>query len=88
MKGLAHMYVWWPGITADIEDTVRGCTECQMNQSTSPAAPLHPWSWPTWPWEGYIWTMLALLKVEYSLTDAHSKWMKLSAHQLLHQKQL
>ena len=50
MKGLARMYVWWPGISKDIEQSVRGCTECQVNQSTPPAAPLHPWSWPTHPW--------------------------------------
>ena len=49
MKGLACIYVWWPGITADIEEVVRGCIVCQMNQST-PAAPPHPWSWPTRPW--------------------------------------
>ena len=50
MKGLARMYVWWPGISKDIEETVRGCTECQTNQSTPQADPLHPWSWPTRPW--------------------------------------
>ncbi len=50
MKSLARMYVWWPGISTDIEVTIRGCTECQVNQATPPAAPLHPWKWPTWPW--------------------------------------
>lgn len=42
MKGLARMHVWWPGITKDIENTVRGCLECQQHQSTPPVAPLHP----------------------------------------------
>ena len=47
MKSLSRMYVWWPGITKDIENTVRNCTACQLHQSTPPVAPLHPWSWPT-----------------------------------------
>ena len=25
MKSLARMYVWWPGLDADVEETVRGC---------------------------------------------------------------
>ena len=50
MKSLLRMYVWWPGITKDIENTVRNCTACQLHQSTPPVAPLHPWSWPTRPW--------------------------------------
>ncbi len=44
------MYVWWPGITKDIEQTVRLYSSCQMHQSTPSVAPLHPWSWPTRPW--------------------------------------
>ena len=44
MKVLARMHVWWPGITDGIEEAIRGCTECKMNQSTPPAAPLHLWS--------------------------------------------
>ena len=78
MKSLSRMYVWWPGISADIEETVRGCTECQVNQATPPAAPLQPWSWPTRPW--------ARLHLDYAgpvqgkmyliLIDAHSKWIE------------
>ena len=78
MKGLSRMYVWWPGITKDIESTVRNCTACQMHQSTPPVAPLHPWSWPTRPW--------ARLHLDYAgpfegkmiliLIDAHSKWIE------------
>ena len=50
MKALSRTYVWWPGITKDIEETVRDCLQCQTHQSTPPVAPLHPWAWPTRPW--------------------------------------
>ena len=50
MKGLSRIYVWWPGIAESIEESVRHCTECQLNQATPSVAPLHPWSWPTRPW--------------------------------------
>ena len=78
MKSLSRMYVWWPGITKDIENTVRNCTACQLHQSTPPVARLHPWSWPTRPW--------ARLHLDYAgpfegkmiliLIDAHSKWVE------------
>ena len=50
MKALAIMYVWWPGLDTDIEESVRLCDECQLNQSNPPLAPLNPWNWPTRPW--------------------------------------
>lgn len=52
VKGLAWMYVWWPGINKNIEfeDAMHHCQECQLHQSSPPAAPLQPWSWPTRPW--------------------------------------
>lgn len=78
MKSLARIYVWWPGITKDTERTVRQCSACQLHQSSPPAAPLHPWSWPTRPW--------ACLHLDYAgpvegkmmliLIDAHSKWIE------------
>ena len=36
MKAISHMYVWWPGISSDIEKSVRQCCECQEMQSTPP----------------------------------------------------
>ena len=78
MKGLSRMYVWWPGITKDIEDTVRDYVECQQNQAAPPVSPLHPWAWPTRPW--------ARLHIDYAgpfeghmlliVVDAHSKWVE------------
>ena len=78
MKGLARMYVWWPGITKDIERAIQQCSACQIHQSAPSVAPLHPWSWPTRPW--------ARLHLDYAgpvqgkmiliLIDAHSKWIE------------
>ena len=74
-KSLARMYVSWPRLDKDIDNLVR---ICQANQPVPPAAPLHPWSWPTRPW--------ARLHVDYAgplyghmflvVIDANSKWIE------------
>ena len=43
MKSLARCYVWWPKIDSYIESTVQSCKNCQLNHSSTPRAPLHPW---------------------------------------------
>ena len=78
MKGLARMYVWWPGMDREIEDLVKSCHECQACQPVPPAAPLHPWKWLTHAW--------SCLHLDYAgpiegkmflvLIDAHSKWIE------------
>ena len=78
MWGLARMYVWWPGISQDIEQTVRGCMECQVHQSSPAHAPLHPWSWPTHPWARLHLDYAGPVqgKMYLALIDAHSKWIE------------
>ena len=78
MKGLARMYVWWPGITTDIEITVRQCPECQSHQATPPQAPLQPWSWPSRPWSHLHLDYAGPVqgKMYLILIDAHSKWIE------------
>lgn len=51
MKALARSYVWWPGLDEDIASMVKGCTDCQSVHNQPAKAPLHPWVWPTCPWE-------------------------------------
>ena len=78
MKSLARMFIWWPGIDATLEETVRQCAECQQNRSAPPKAPLHPWEWPSKPW--------SRLHVDFAgpvhghmflvIVDAHSKWVE------------
>ena len=72
------MYIWWPGISKDIEETVKDCTKCQRNQSTPPFAPLHPWSWPTRPWARLYLDYAGPIqgKMYLVLIDAHSKWIE------------
>ncbi len=78
MKALARMYVWWPGISADIEKSVRLCTACQEVQSTPPVAPLNPWKWPTRPWARLHLDFAGpfLGKTFLIMIDAHSKWIE------------
>ena len=47
MKALARAYIWWPGMDAQIADTVKKCPVCQESRSAPAAAPLHPWEWPS-----------------------------------------
>ena len=35
---------------ADIEQKVKQCNQCQINQRKLPVMPLHPWEWPAKPW--------------------------------------
>ena len=50
IKMLARSVVWWPGIDVDIEEQVKNCQDCQVNQRFPTQAPLHPWEWPGCPW--------------------------------------
>ena len=77
MKFLAHGFIWWPGIDADIELEVRSCEVCQLHQHGPPFASVHSWQWPSSP--------RSRLHVDYSghfigwmfliIIDTHSKWM-------------
>ena len=72
MERLAKMYIWWPGVSKEIEEAIRHCSQCQQHQSYPLAAPLQPWTWPIRPW--------ARLHLDYAgpiegkiIIDAHSK---------------
>ena len=69
------MYVWWPGINADIEKSVRLCGKCQEVRSSPPVAPLHPWKWP---WARLHVDFARPFQGKYILVsiDAHSKWIE------------
>ncbi|XP_049523015.1 uncharacterized protein K02A2.6-like [Dermacentor silvarum] len=75
-KELARSYVWWPTLEADLELRIRSCASCQEQRNAPTKAPLHPWSWPTSPWQrvhidfaGPFQNTMLLVVV-----DAHSKW--------------
>ena len=76
MKAVARSYVWWPGLNKDLEDLARDCSKCQSNRSQPAAAPLHPWLWPTKPWERVHIDYAGPIngKMMLVLIDAHSKW--------------
>ena len=78
MKALARMFVWWPGMDREIEETVKHCAECQQAQPSPPAAPLDPWPWPTRPWARIHIDFAGLLdnRMYLIIVDAHSKWIE------------
>ena len=76
MKAIARSHVWWPGLDRDIEECARSCAACQASKNLPAKAPLHPWAWPTAPWDrihidfaGPIIGKMLLVAV-----DAHSNW--------------
>ena len=48
---LARSYIWWPGIDNDIEQLAKHCKGCEQCQNMPKQAPLHPWEWPSTPWQ-------------------------------------
>lgn len=76
MKALARSYIWWAGIDQDIEDLAKGCRGCQHVQQVPKCSPLHPWEWPSTPWQrihvDYAGPFLG--KMFLVVVDACSKW--------------
>ena len=76
MKAVARSYMWWPGLDGDIERLARSCLACQSVRYTPTVAPLHPWVWPTRPWERVHLDFAGPFQGSMFLVavDAHSKW--------------
>lgn len=75
-KQLACSYVWWPSLDSAIEYLCRACEGCAESLPNPPKVHLHPWEWPTQPWQrihidfaGPFMNSMWLI-----LIDAHSKW--------------
>ena len=78
MKGLARSRVWWPDIGRDIEQVVHNCDSCQQLQRQPPPTRLHPWPWPTGPWERIHVDFAGpfLGSMFFVIVDAYSKWLE------------
>ena len=78
MKALARSYVWWPGMSEELEERVKSCPHSQRTQGAPAPAPLQPWDWSKEPWtrlhldfagpfQGHMFLILV---------DAGSKWLE------------
>ena len=76
MKTKARGLFWWPHLDSEIEGVGKSCTACLQAKQAPARAPLHPWTWPSKPWQR--------IHVDYAgpflgrnfllVVDTHSKW--------------
>ncbi|XP_064091616.1 uncharacterized protein K02A2.6-like [Macrobrachium nipponense] len=75
-KSIARTYVWWPGVDRDIENLVKKCMNCALQQNNPKPTRMHPWELPRYPWQR-VHVDFAGPFLGYSyliLVDAYSKW--------------
>ena len=65
--------MWWPQIDKQLEEA---CVRCQVVKSKPAVAPLHPWLWPSCPWQRIHVDFAGPFKGKMFLilVDGHSKW--------------
>lgn len=76
MKAIARSYVWFPGIDDEIENHVKSCAQCALNQQSPPESQLHNWRYPDAP--------LHRVHIDFAgpidgkqllvIVDAYTKW--------------
>lgn len=76
MKSIARSYVFWPGIDSELESMVNKCQGCQMQKKSPTPVNVHPWEWPSAPWERVHIDFAGpfLNRMFLVVVDAHSKW--------------
>ena len=75
MKAVARSHMWWPGIDKALERMAKTCSRCQAVGSTPATAPLHPWAWPSRPWQRiHIDYGPFRDRMFFVLMNAYSKW--------------
>ena len=74
MKALARSHVWWSGLDKDLEAMARSCCACLAVKQAPANAPLHPWAWPSQPWQRLHIDFAGpfLDKSFFIVVDAHS----------------
>lgn len=75
-KAIARSFVWWPNMDIDIEEYVKACQNCMLQQNNPKKVNLHPWECAKYPWQR--------LHIDYAgpflgnsylvVVDAYSKW--------------
>lgn len=75
-KGLARMYVWWPGISKDIENMVGSCIICCEGRPDPQPAIENPWPKSTKPWQRIHLDYAGPFKghMYMVVVDSYSKW--------------
>ena len=76
MKSLACSHVWWPELDSELEVREKVCHSCQASKNAPAKTPLHPWAWPTTPWQRIHMDFAGPVmgKMLFVVVDAHSKW--------------
>ena len=80
MKALARSHVWWAGLDKDLEALAKSCSSCAAVKQAPNKAPVHPWTWPTRPWQRVHLDFAGpfLNKSFLIAIDAHSKWAEVT----------
>ena len=74
----AKTSVWWPGISADISDTVSKCAHCQVHRGPQRAETLRPRPLPECPWQSDGADLLTYRSQSFLvITDYYSRWFEL-----------
>ena len=76
MKALARSHVWWPELEGDVAEQAKACPTCQAVKIAPAKAPLHPWVWPTVPWQRIHLDFAGpfMGKMLLVVIDSDSKW--------------
>ena len=76
MKSVTRSYMWWPGMDTAIEHIAKSCQSCQSVKGNPPVVPLHPWVWPSRPWQRLHLDFAGPFQGSMFLVcvDAYSKW--------------
>ena len=61
-----------------VEQLFNTCVLCQHHQKSPDKAPIHPWEWPTKPWQRLHIDYVGPFhnKMFLIVIDAHSKWLE------------
>lgn len=78
IKSIVKSHMWWSWIDEQlhVEQLAKSCTHYQSVKGSPAKAPLHPWNWPSRPWQRIHVDFAGPFKQKmfFIIVDAHSKW--------------
>lgn len=77
-KAMVRSYFWWPGINSDVENFIKACKSCRLNQSNPKKVEISLWPESENSFERIHIDYCGPIKGKYLLVivDSHSKWLE------------